>query len=135
MRTLAAALVLTLAVITPAHAGPEAAFGRWLTQNGNGHIEVTPCGDSACGTIVWGQGGPSTDTKNPDHALRSRPLLGARIMEGYHRAAAGWVDGRVYDPERGQTFRSELLPQPDGTLKVKGCFGFYCETQTWRRVS
>jgi uncharacterized protein (DUF2147 family) len=135
MRSAAALLLLAaLSFTTPAHAAPADAFGRWVTQSGNGHVDIAPCGQSACGTIVWGQGGPSTDTKNPNPALRSRPLIGVRILEGFRQAPNGWVNGRLYDPESGNSYRGEILPQTDGTLKVKGCVGPICRAQIWRRV-
>lgn len=139
MRNEIAAISLLCAVFAPASAAastPAAAFGVWATQDGDGHVEITPCGQSACGAIVGGDRsrGPRLDEKNPDAALRSRPLLGLRILEGYRASATGWVAGRVYDPKSGNTYRSELLPQADGTLRVKGCFGPICRAETWRRV-
>ncbi len=135
MRCIAAVLVLaTLSFAAPAHAAPADAFGRWLTQSGRGHVDIAPCGESACGTIAWGTGGPSVDAKNPDPALRTRPLIGVRILEGFRKTSNGWVNGRLYDPETGNSYRGEILPQADGTLKVKGCIGPICRAQTWRRV-
>jgi len=130
------ALCVALTPIAATASTPAAAFGVWATQDGNGHVEIAPCGASACGAIVWGDrsSGPSTDVKNPDAALRTRPLIGLRILEGYSAGAAGWINGRVYDPKSGNTYRSELLPQTDGTLRVKGCMGPICRTETWRRV-
>lgn len=132
------ALFVLCVAMTPAaaFASPAAAFGVWATQDGDGHVEIAPCGESACGSIVWGDrsSGPRTDVKNPDVALRQRPLIGLRILEGYRAAAAGWINGRVYDPKSGNTYRSELLPQADGTLRVKGCLGPICRGEIWRRV-
>jgi len=134
------AALLTLCVaLTPVSASaiaPADAFGVWATQDGDGHVEIAPCGASACGTIIWGDrgSGPRVDVKNPDTNLRSRPLLGMRILEGCRSSPAGWVNGRVYDPKTGNTYRSELLPQDNGALRVKGCLGPICRTETWRRV-
>ena len=131
------ALCVALTPMSASAIAPTDAFGVWSTQDGDGHVEIAPCGAaSACGAIVWGDrsSGPRYDVKNPDTTLRSRPLLGLRILEGYRSSPAGWVNGRVYDPKTGNTYRSELLPQENGTLRVKGCLGPICRTETWRRV-
>ncbi|MDX2234345.1 MAG: DUF2147 domain-containing protein [Hyphomonadaceae bacterium] len=120
-----------------AAAAPAKAFGVWVTGDGGGRIEIAPCGDSACGRIVGGgdPAGPvATDVKNPDRALRSRPLVGLQILDGFTRSAAGWVNGRIYDPNSGRTYRSELLPRADGTLELKGCVGPFCRSEIWRRA-
>lgn len=130
------ALCVALTPVSASAIAPTDAFGVWATQAGDGHVEIAPCGPSACGTIIWGDrsSGPSTDVRNPDTALRVRPLIGLRILEGYRASPAGWVNGRVYDPKSGNTYRSELLPQANGALRVKGCLGPICRTETWRRV-
>ncbi len=119
-----------------AHAAPADAFGLWVTGDGDGHVEIAPCGESACGRIVGGAdtGRPATDTKSPNRALRARPLMGLQILEGFARTSAGLVNGKIYDPDTGATYRSELLPRPDGTLALKGCVGPFCRTEIWRRM-
>lgn len=128
----------TLAVIvaTPAHASPDNVVGRWLNARETGFFEISRCGDSVCGKIIGGKanGGPERDVKNPDPSLRRRPLVGLQFMEGYRRTDTGWVGGRIYDPGRGQWFRSELIPQANGTLHMKGCLGPVCQTQVWHRA-
>lgn len=126
-------VVLAFSVVNApiaAWATPADAFGIWLTSTG-GQVEVAPCGQSACGTIV---GGAGADARNPDRALRGRPRAGLRILDNFTRSTTGWVNGRLYDPNSGNTYRSELLPQADGTLRVRGCFGPICRTQIWRRA-
>lgn len=128
------ALCVTLSV--PAAATPTDIFGVWATRDETGHVEIAPCGQSACGTIIWGKegSGPSTDVKNPNAALRTRNLVGLRILENFTRRDAGWVNGRIYDPKTGNTYRSELALRADGKLGVKGCVGPICRTEIWRRV-
>ena len=40
--------------------------------------------------------------------------------------------GEIYDPRRGKTFKSVVSRNADGTLNVKGCLAFICQTQLWR---
>ena len=69
--------------------------------------------------------------KNPDPALRTRPLLGMQILNGLTDKGGDWR-GEIYDPRRGKTFKSVVSRNADGTLNVKGCFAFICQTQLWR---
>ena len=127
-----------------AWAAADPAFGDWLTQARNGELRVAPCAADpaqACGTLVWlkppsdAPPGPVHDIRNPNPALRGRPLLGVLIISGFRREAEGrWTDGSIYDPESGKTYRSKMRAAPDGTLKVAGCVLFFCQAQTWTRV-
>jgi uncharacterized protein (DUF2147 family) len=139
---LAVALALGHAVRAAPAGDPT--FGDWLTQARDGKVRVGPCAADpaqACGTLIWlkppadAPPGPLHDAHNPDAALRSRPLLGVLIVSGFHRQAPGeWVDGKVYDPNDGKTYRSKMNLDPDGTLKVSGCVAVFCKTQTWTKA-
>lgn len=127
---LAVALLLPFAV--PADAAPPVA-GRWLTDGGKALVEIAPCGNALCGRIarvLVSTSGAATDRNNPDPKLRGRPLTGLTILSGFTDAGAVWK-GRIYDPESGRSYRSELEKR-DGTLRVKGCLGPFCRTQVWR---
>lgn len=132
--------VATMLAATPAPAAPAPApapvTGRWLTVEGKAIVEIAPCGASLCGRIVRvlkpRPGGLATDANNPDATLRRRPIAGLAILTGFTAKADRWA-GRIYDPENGRTYRSEL--RADGAmLKVRGCFGPFCRTQLWMRA-
>ncbi|HZZ68651.1 MAG TPA: DUF2147 domain-containing protein [Phenylobacterium sp.] len=149
IRGMAATAAVLLAAIAPGHAalaaaGPDPAFGVWLTRDGDAKVRIGPCTTDpaeACGTIAWlrspdgDDGKPRRDTVNSNPALKGRPLLGMPLLEAFHRTAVGrWVDGKIYDPEDGRTFRSKMSAQPNGTLKVSGCVLMFCAGQSWQRV-
>jgi len=139
-----AGLALLLAGAGAANAATDPAFGDWLTQAKDGKVRIGPCEANpaqACGTLIWFKlpagtpPGPPHDAHNPDPALKSRPLMGLPIIMGFRREAPGrWVDGRIYDPNDGKTYRSKMSLAPDGTLRVAGCVLVFCQTQTWTRV-
>jgi uncharacterized protein (DUF2147 family) len=108
--------------------------GRWLTGGGKGVVEIGPCGPSLCGKIIKliaNPNGPPVDRNNPNPALRSRPLVGLNILSAFKDAGKRW-EGQIYDPEGGKSYRSLVARNPDGTLSVKGCIAFFCQTQTWK---
>ncbi|MFS0773614.1 DUF2147 domain-containing protein [Sphingomonas sp. 1P08PE] len=134
MKTLAGialAMAASAAVAAPAPIG-----GRWLTAEGKAIVEIAPCGRELCGRIAKvlkpRPGGPAVDINNPDKALRNRPIEGIAILSGFTPADDRWK-GRIYDPESGRTYRSELRVE-GGQLKVKGCFGPFCRSQDWTRA-
>ena len=117
----------------PAFAAPSVQ-GHWLTPAKDSVIEVAPCGNRLCGRVSKilkpNPKGATTDAKNPNPALRTRPILGLAILSDFSDAGSQWT-GTIYDPRNGKSYRSNLARNPDGTLKVQGCIAFFCQTQTW----
>ncbi len=121
------------ALVVPAQAAVPIG-GRWLTGDGKGVVEIAPCGPQLCGKIIKliaDVNGPPTDRNNPDPRLRTRPLVGLNILSGFKDAGDKW-EGQIYSPERGKVYRSVVFRNKDGTLAVKGCISFICQTQTWK---
>ena len=111
--------------------------GIWLVQSKDGKFHITRCGQSLCGKLIDGSKISMLDQKNKDPDLRVRPLKGLLMMHSYKlsKDRARWVDGQIYNPEDGNSYRSILEPDASGALKVKGCLGPFCQTQTWTRVA
>ena len=129
-------LMPALAIAASAAAAPAPITGRWLTEGGKALVEVAPCGQQLCGRIVrvlkYTPGKPHTDVQNPDASLRNRPIEGITILTGFTAGDDRWR-GRIYDPESGRNYRSELIAAGN-TLQVKGCIAVFCRTQTWARA-
>ncbi|WP_188657085.1 DUF2147 domain-containing protein [Sphingomonas metalli] len=129
-------ILILAALPAAALAAPAPVTGRWLTAEGKALVEVAPCGRALCGRITRvlkpRPGGPAVDANNPDASLRTRPIEGITILSDFAPAGDRWK-GRIYDPESGRTYRSELVA--DGNLlKVKGCWGPFCRSQEWNRA-
>ncbi len=111
--------------------------GRWLTEGGKAVVVVAPCGSQLCGRIerVLDPRAPrdARDINNPNAALRTRPVQGLQILSGFARNGSRW-SGRIYDPEEGKSYRSNLSMGRDGKLNVQGCIGPFCQTQRWTRA-
>ncbi len=143
MRVVGLVLAGGLMAMAGAAQAAATAAGDWITQTGLAKVRIAPCGPALCGAVVWmkqpldpGTGQPQRDGKNPDPALRSRPALGLQIIKGMKPAGEGrWADGTIYDPQSGNTYASRLTANPDGTLKVEGCFAILCRAQTWKPAS
>jgi len=169
IRSTSGALLLMLFVVAAVHAqsssdaaraptssDPNTVVGLWSTEPDEGEwsrVEVYRCADRYCGRIVWlshplydeagdwGEvGDPKVDWKNPDEELRSQPIVGLEIMHSFRLDDGKWKDGRIYDPDNGKTYRSELTLAADGQiLRVRGYVKIALikigRTTEWTRVS
>jgi uncharacterized protein (DUF2147 family) len=131
-----------LLVLLPGIAVPDtsAVEGRWLTQEQDGWIRITLVGDSLEGSIAGAPpGSPSErefDDRNPDPALRDRPLDGLTIMQDFEYDGDGrWTNGTVYDPNSGKTYRCTITQVDNNTLKIRGYIGvsLFGRSETWTR--
>lgn len=142
-RGLAPGLVASLVLATPALAHDTTPVGVWLDSSERIQVEIAPCGDRLCGTLIWFRwphdvvGAPLVDTKNTDPALRSRPLLGLTILEGLRRTGElTWADGRIYNPDDGVNYRARMSIREDGALSVRAyvLLPLLGKTYVWTRV-
>ena len=137
MRTalLAAALLLLAA---PASAA-DPVEGEWLTPDGGSKVRIGPCPDKPdriCGVVSWLPAAKvkDLDSRNPDAALKTRPIMGVATVMGFKPAGPGkWNGGKLYDPASGKTYNGKLTANPNGTLKVEGCVAMICQAQTWKK--
>jgi len=125
-----------LTAITAFGAGPGDVLGSWKTDGGDSRLELFRCGEKICGKIVWlkapnyidSKDGPvgktKVDRKNPDPALRNRPILGLQVMKGLtFKGDKRWGNGACYDPETGKSYKCKMhLASPD-RLELRGYIG------------
>ena len=123
-----------------AQAGGEAT-GVWLTQAGDARVRVSKCGGGICGVVVGlrepinpATGKPQVDDKNPNPALRNRPMIGLPLFSGMQPTGPNRWSGQIYNADDGSTYVSHVsLAGPD-TLKVEGCMGALCGGENWTRA-
>jgi uncharacterized protein (DUF2147 family) len=78
-----------------------------------------------------------TDSNNPNPSLRTRPICGLQIISGLKQQADGtWADGRVYNPDNGQTYGMKIRRETPDLVKATGYLGFelFGQTRDWRRA-
>ncbi len=131
--------ILLLASEAPAPAaGARAILGVWLTGDRDAKIKIYECGaEKFCGRIVWVKKGPPTDIKNPNPALRGRPIMGLAIMKGFSYSGKNkWTGGRLYDPKSGNTYRGSMRLASPNRLKLRGyvLLPVFGRSETWTRV-
>lgn len=135
-------LALIAALVAAPALADDPAFGLWMVESGKAAVEVAPCGDSACGRIVWMEepldaaGAPKTDVNNKDASKRGNAICGMPMIWGFEKTAPGeWENGNIYNPEDGDTYSSEMAVEGDA-LKVRGYVGLplFGKSQVWTRT-
>ena len=127
LRLTSCLLPLLLGVLTaiPAvRADDPSPEGFWRTKDKRFLIEVRPCGEGYCASLV-GISRVKTrhDAHNADPGKRGRPLCGIDLVGGL-RPARGqpgkWEGGWIYNPDDGRTYSSDVHLVDADTLRVRG---------------
>ena len=117
--------------------------GVWLVD-GEAAVELFQCNDSLCGRIVWlmeprdRQGDVRHDARNPDPALRQRPLCGLDVLSGLKPVAPdSWDGGRFYNPQDGHRYSAGFRMGSDDRLVARFYVGMPIlgESRTLTRIS
>ncbi len=115
--------------------------GIWLTQAGDARVRISRCGSGICGVIVGlrepidpATGKPQVDDKNPNPALKKRPMIGLPLFSGMQPAGLNRWSGQIYNADDGSTYASNVSVTGPDTLKVEGCVGALCGGENWTRV-
>ncbi len=113
----------------------DKAFGMWRHPENGSHIELYKCGEGLCAKLAKLEDGQKTDDKNPNPALRTRPLAGLVIMNGAKKTASNMWSGAIYSRADGYTYAGTITVRTGDLLDLKGCtMAVFCKTVTWTRV-
>jgi uncharacterized protein (DUF2147 family) len=120
---------LALAATAFVASGPAAAetgpMGVWIDNTGRGAVEISECGKSLCGKVVWVK------------SDKDRSGCGAQIIGNVKPSGGGiWDSGWIYSPEDGRKYDVELKPVGADKLRVVGYAGIrlFSETYYWKRA-
>ena len=128
-------------------------LGTWVTAEtpiGRGHVEIVRDKREYEGRITWLEssvfgtddpkgmaGQPIVDRENPDARLRSRPVLGLKVLQGLpYKGNRRWAKGTLYDPVNGKTYRCRIR-LVGGELRMRGFVGFaiFGRSTVWTRLT
>ena len=132
-------LILTLLSINIFSESNNRFLGYWLTSASIVHVK--DCEQSLCATIEYIFVDEGIDPKsildenNRNKSLRSRPLVGVNLLEQFKFINEDLTElkgGKIYDPGRGRTFKSNLYLLDNGNLKVEGCLLRVCGHEEWK---
>jgi uncharacterized protein (DUF2147 family) len=135
-------LLLSLAAlcgIPPLSAEPRRIHGVWWTDKNEARVEIkncTPPQQGLSGTVIWlqepndAQGRAMVDKANLNPSLRSRPIIGLPLFQGWREDGSGRWKGSI--PDEGKTYDVDVVLSGDQLL-LKGCVLLFCDTSHWTR--
>ena len=130
MKRIALALGLATLLAAPAAATAGSPIeGRW--KRGNLQIDIKPCGEMLCGTIV------KASAKQQAKAQRGSgtELIGARLIENIRPVGDGRYKARVFLADRNMHATGTIRQLNRNQLAVRGCvMAVLCKSATWDRV-
>ena len=117
MLHLAAALLLVTA-------SSPALTGTWAEEGPPTVLRFESCGGATCASVIGSQfintDADARDVNNPDPRLRSRKLMGLRVIDDLCAVPAGWV-GHIYIPSKGKSWPVRIEPASGGALTMIIC--------------
>jgi uncharacterized protein (DUF2147 family) len=128
--TLFAAAGLALAAQAGAARPADPIEGRWI--NGQMTINIAPCGQALCGTII------RASAKQQAKARRGSGtnLLGATLIRDIKRTKPGNYRARVFVADKNFYANGTVKMTSHNRLAVRGCvLGLVCKGADWDRVS
>src|SRR5262245_65356371 len=118
----AALMALALARGSACAQSAEDAFGLWSNPENGSNIEFYKCGgEGLCAKLTKVTDGQRTDDKNPDPAMRGRPIIGLVIMENAKRAGANKWSGTLYNRDNGKTYSGTVTVRTRDAVDLSGC--------------
>lgn len=135
MIALALSLLASLTLASPTLAQGQDPIGTYLSETGDTRVRIARCGGAYCGTIVAVRG-ETKDVNNPDPALKTRNLVGVRMISDIRPSGEGF-EGSLYNYKDGKTYSGRMSFQGGGAMQLSGCVlgGLICRTQTWTKVN
>jgi len=142
MKHLSIFLLFVALGLTASAQNKDAILGKWVNSTGEAHLEITKRSDKFFGKLVWlkdpkdEKGVMKTDFKNPNSALRSKPILGLEILKDFVYDDGKWTDGNIYDPKSGKLYSCNMTLKSNGDLNMRGYIGVSLlgRTEVWKRV-
>jgi uncharacterized protein (DUF2147 family) len=128
---IAAAVFFIGAGAASAAAEPATIFGTWRNPKDSVHVDIRPCGPSACGYVIW------ATPKARDDARRGsgRELVGLQLLREFSLVGNAWR-GKVFVPDMNVTLGGAARPLDADHLEARGCVigKVLCKAQVWSRV-
>jgi uncharacterized protein (DUF2147 family) len=114
--------------------------GLWVLGKEKLTVKIRFCGgQNLCATIAGlrkpldAEGKAKVDKRNPNPALRSRPLMGLQVISNMKPAGDGSWKGQIYNADDGTTYRADAT-LTGNTFRVKGCWGPFCKKLNFKRI-
>lgn len=120
-------LIILALCLTGVAAQAQTMEGRWLSGEWGGVrsiVEVAPCDEGLCGTIVDVQGGEA-----PEGAI------GHRIMWGFEAQGDGtYSKGKLKPPGNAPQLNASITSLTSDEMVIRACILLICQNETMTRL-
>lgn len=129
-------VLLSLAALVGLSFAAEASaaelYGRWKNPKNSVHVDIRPCGESACGYVVWA----SEKAKEDARRGSGRELVGMQLLRDFKPSGKGWR-GKVFVPDLNRTLSGAARLVDGERMEARGCLvaGVLCKEQVWTRLA
>lgn len=76
---------------------------------------------------------PICDQCATDDPRYKKKIIGMEILQQMKKTGTEYSEGNILDPENGKIYKCKLWLE-DGDLKLRGYWGPFYRTQTWKKV-
>lgn len=137
-------LILLLAVSSPTALWGQTITGKWMTiddETGEERsiIEIYQKGDLLFGKVLrafpkkGNDQDPSCDKCPPDDPRHKKKVVGMDIIRNMKKQGDYYGGGDILDPGVGKIYKCKMWLEGKD-LKVRGYWGVFYRTQTWKRL-
>ncbi|MBT1706132.1 DUF2147 domain-containing protein [Chryseosolibacter indicus] len=126
-------------------ANGQSIIGKWKTVDDNtgderSVVEIFQKGDKVYGKIIKLFRKPGED---PDPVCEAcdhsdtrfkKKIVGMEIIQDMVLSENEYIDGNILDPQNGKIYKCKLWLEGDH-LKVRGYWGPFYRTQTWKKAN
>ena len=123
----------------------QSMLGKWKTIDDNTGEEKSIIDIFERNGLIYGKiikiFPPAGDDPDPvcnkcpeDDGRYKKKIIGMEIIQDMKKSGEELTDGTILDPEAGKVYRCRLWIE-GGDLKVRGYWGPFFRTQTWKRVN
>ncbi len=116
----------------------DAIVGEWINPAKDAKFKIFKKEEKYFGMVIWGTGGDSKDSKNPNPKLRNRDLVGLVLLKDFvFDGKNEWLNGSIYDPKDGKTYACKLRLASPNQLEVRGYVGIslFGRTEVWTKIN
>jgi uncharacterized protein (DUF2147 family) len=134
-------LILPLILIAWSGNAQSSILGKWKTVDESGEeksiIEIFERDGKVHGKIVkiFTQENPDPicDECPEDDPRHRKKIIGMEIIKDMQQGDNEYSGGSILDPQEGKIYRGKLWLE-EGGLKVRGYWGPFYRTQTWKKA-
>lgn len=138
-------IVLVILLFSTHSFAQSTILGKWTTiDDSSGHprsvVEISEVGSRVFGRIVKLYPSPGEEPdpvcgKCPSDDERfKKKVIGLEIIRNMKWSNQGLTEGNILDPESGKIYRCSIWLEGDKLL-VRGYWGPFYRTQTWKKVN